>query len=334
MRVHANLSIFIPHLGCPNHCSFCDQKIISGKVHAPSPAEVKELCARALQGNIGERFSKREIAFFGGSFTAIDREYMQALLKAASGFVGPGKFDGIRISTRPDAIDTEILSLLKQGKVTAIELGAQSMEERVLLKNRRGHTAEDVRRAAKLIRENGFSLGVQMMTGLYGDSSEGAFFTAQELIRLLPDTVRIYPTVVLAGTELDRLYRAGEYQPPGVEESVALCAALIELFEEAGVQVIRVGLHASEELAAKQTAGAYHPAFCELCRSRLMLEQILRGLKEMEQKEITLVIHPRDYSKVVGQHRKNLLFLQKKGYQIQVETDQEQPKGKIRIKGG
>lgn len=189
-----------------------------------------------------------EIAFFGGSFTAIDPDYRLALLKTAHAACETYGFAGIRCSTRPDAIDDERLTVLKQYGVTAIELGAQSMDSEVLLLNRRGHTAKDVENAARLIRAYGFELGLQMMTGLPGDSDAKAMKTVKRLLALKPNTMRIYPTIVLENTPLCDLYRAGKYTPQTLEEAVSLCAKLIPMIEQRGVKLIRVGLHASEEL--------------------------------------------------------------------------------------
>ena len=200
-----------------------------------------------------------EIAFFGGSFTAIPREQMVSLLAPAKEAVERFGFRGLRCSTRPDAVDREVLSLLKAYHMAAVELGAQSMDSQVLQLNRRGHTPEDTVRAAGLIREAGLELGVQMMTGLYGSTPEKDLKTAKALIALRPDTARIYPTVVLEGTPLAELYRRGLYRPQTVEEAVDLCAQLLPLFEEAGVRVIRLGLHAQKDVERRRIAGALPP---------------------------------------------------------------------------
>ncbi|MBR7061045.1 MAG: radical SAM protein [Eubacterium sp.] len=188
-----NISIFVPHLGCPKQCSFCNQKTITGKQNQPTPEDVE----KALETALKRRGYEYEIAFFGGSFTAIDRQYMISLLEAAFPYIENGSVKGIRISTRPDCIDTETLDILKKYGVSSIELGAQSMDDEVLQANLRGHTAKDVENASKLIKEYGFELGLQMMTGLYKDTDEKAIETAKKIIALKPETVRIYPTVVL-----------------------------------------------------------------------------------------------------------------------------------------
>ena len=209
---HSNISIFVPHIGCKHQCTFCNQREITGQQYCPGADDVISAAQQAKR-DLGERTKNAEIAFFGGSFTAIKRSYMTELLEAAYPFVKDGSFYGIRLSTRPDAIDREVLDILRGYGVTSIELGAQSMDDDVLKMNRRGHTAADVEKASALIKEYGFSLGLQMMTGLYGSSDEKDRETARRLARLSPETVRIYPTVVMRGTELYGLYSRGEYSP-------------------------------------------------------------------------------------------------------------------------
>ena len=309
----SNIAVFVPHSGCPQRCSFCDQHTISGQSQRVTGQDVQSILTKALEN---PRHAENQIAFFGGSFTAIAREYMLELLDATVPF--REAFAGIRISTRPDAIDEEILSILKQYDVRAIELGAQSMDEEVLRLNRRGHSAQDVVRAAALIRENGFELGVQMMTGLPGDTPQKAIETAKALIALKPATVRIYPTVVLEGTLLAELYRAGEFLPQSLEEAIELCAELIPLFEEAGVRIIRVGLHASELLESRYVAGAWHPAFREKCLSRIWLQKAERALADRECGSYTLAVGSAYLSQMVGQKKENILALEKAGYRIKV----------------
>lgn len=262
-----------------------------------------------------------EIAFFGGSFTAIERGYMLELLEAAYEFVRSGTVAGIRISTRPDAIDGEILDILKQYGVTAIELGAQSMRDEVLFKNRRGHTAQDVVNSARLIQQYGFSLGLQMMTGLYGDDDEGARDTARKLAELQPDTVRIYPTVVLEGTELAEKMRAGEYRPQNYEGAANLCAELLEFFEDKGIKVIKLGLHASDGVEGQRVGGAYHPAFRELCEGILYEQKIRRILTAQYPNGGNFIVYVdrHEISKASGQKKCNVLQLAQDGYHIQIK---------------
>lgn len=269
---------------------------------------------------MGERVQNAEIAFFGGSFTAIDRQYMLALLKAAYRAGREYGFSGIRCSTRPDAIDRERLDILKTYGVTAIELGAQSMNDEVLRLNRRGHTAQDVENAARLIREYGFELGLQMMTGLPGDDDVSAVQTMRSLLALQPDTMRIYPAIVLENTQLYDWYRAGRYTPQTLEEAVTLCARLIPEIERAGVRLLRVGLHASEELE-NRAAGPYHPAFMELCRSRIFLNALTAELNARGVRKAVVHAAPQILSIALGQKRSNLEKLREMGYEIEVRPD-------------
>lgn len=317
---HANIALFIPHNGCPHQCAFCNQRTISGAAEQPSADDVRAAVHTALSLPKFDG-SGAEIAFFGGSFTAIERGYMLELLEAAYEFVKSGAVAGIRISTRPDAIDEEILEMLKQYGVTSIELGAQSMRDEVLERNRRGHTAQDVVNASQLIRQCGFSLGLQMMTGLYGDDDEGAKDTARRLAALQPDTVRIYPTVVLEGTELAEKMRAGEYCPPDYESAAALCAELLEFFEDKEIKVIKLGLHASDGVEGQRVGGAYHPAFRELCEGNLYY-QIIRGqLMECYPDGGAFVVYvdKHDVSKASGQKKCNLVKLAQEGWYVKIK---------------
>ncbi len=245
---------------------------------------------------------------------------MHMLLEAATPYFD--RFKGIRISTRPDCIDGEILSLLRQNKVTAIELGAQSMDDRVLCMNERGHNSADVVCAAELIRNGGFELGLQMMTGLYGSSDELDLYTAERFIELRPDTVRVYPTIVMKGTRLGELYEQGVYRPQELDGAVALCARLLTLFERGGIRVIRVGLHDTESLRRDMLAGPYHPAFRELCESRIMLDKATALLKDKEPGAYTLRVSPRSRSKMTGNKKMNLIALFDRGYDITILEDE------------
>lgn len=308
----ANVAIFVPNIGCPHKCSFCDQTEIAGQESAPTAEEVEKTAKKALS-ELGEKAKDAEIAFFGGSFTAIEPEYMLSLLNAAYPFVGSGGFKGIRISTRPDAVDANMLMTLKRYGVTAIELGAQSMNERVLKLNYRGHTRHDVEAASKLIRGYGIELGLQMMTGLYGSSAEADIMTAHAIAELMPTTVRIYPTIVIKNTMLSRLFDDGRYVPPSLEETVLLCAKLLLFFRERNIQVIRLGLHASPSIEKNYCAGPWHPAFRELCESVIYREKAEKALKILEAAsgEAILYVPCGSVSKLSGQHRKNIIELEK-----------------------
>ncbi|MGN1110605.1 MAG: elongator complex protein 3 [Oscillospiraceae bacterium] len=314
-----NVSIFIPHIGCPHRCTFCDQRSISGAVKAPSAADVSRVLEEQA-GHLAERGFMAEIAFFGGSFTAVPRAYMLELLEAAR--TARERFpvySGIRCSTRPDCVSEEIVSVLRGYGVTAVELGAQSMDDEVLRLNERGHTAEDVRRASELIKRSGIELGLQMMTGLWGDSPEKSLRTAEEFIKIHPAAVRIYPTVILRGTRLGELYESGKYRSFSFEETVDLCAELLRRFEDNGISVIRMGLHASPDVEREMLSGVYHPAFREIVESRLFLRDMQTRLSRMEKGRYTVLTDNRNISKAVGQKRANIEELRKLGYEISVK---------------
>lgn len=321
-KKHSNISLFIPHNGCPHRCAFCNQRTISGAVRQPTAEDVREAVNTALASPRFEGDSA-EIAFFGGSFTAIDRGYMTELLEAAYEFIADGQVAGIRISTRPDAIDDEILTVLKKYGVTSIELGAQSMRDEVLEMNRRGHTAQDVVVASQLIKKYGFSLGLQMMTGLYGDDNVGARYTARQLAALRPDTVRIYPTVVLEGTELAEKMRTGEYRPQGYQDAAELCAQLLRFFEQKGIRVIKLGLHASDGVEGSMVGGAYHPAFRELCEGILYYRLIRNTLLEQfpDGGNFVVYVPKANISKATGQKKSNILRLAEEGWHVVMKGD-------------
>ncbi len=329
----ANVAIFVPHNGCPNKCSFCDQRHITGCVAQPDSKDVKNALEIALD-SLKEKSKDTEIAFFGGSFTAIDREYMHSLLESTKNFID--SFKGIRISTRPDAINEEILDILKSYKVTSIELGAQSMSDIVLKANERGHSAEDVCKASILIKSYGFSLGLQMMTGLYKSDDELDIFTAEEFIKLKPDTVRIYPTVVLKNTTLESLLLRGDYISPDAFEASKLCAKLIPMFEKAGIKIIRVGLHDSETLRNNMLGGAFHPAFRELCEAQIYFENIISELKvqHIENGDINIFVPKSDLSKAIGQKGYNKQKLISLGYKPKFYEDDTLAGRQVLIKKG
>ncbi len=323
---HGNISFFVPHLGCPCKCSFCDQYAITGGAKPPAPEEVARVCAQAAK-QLGQRAKNVQIAFFGGSFTAIPRETMTALLEPAFKAVKEFGFAGIRCSTRPDAIDRDRLELLSQYGVTAVELGAQSMNDNVLALNRRGHTAAQTAEAAGLIRSYGMELGLQMMTGLYGDSEETALETVESIIALHLDTVRIYPAILMPGTYLHELYQKGEYRPQTLEEAASLCARLLPRFEEAGVRVIRVGLHAERDVEARKLAGPYHPAFRELVQSRVFLDSLLPVLEAQGAGSYTVRVHPKTISVALGERKGNVKLLKDRGYTAVFRQDEKIERG-------
>ena len=317
-----NISVFIPHNGCPHRCTFCDQRSISGVRKAPTADEVSALLASQLPV-LRKSGIQAEIAFFGGSFTGIDRGYMISLLDTAHSFVRtyPDVYTGIRCSTRPDFIDDGILDILSEYGMTAVELGAQSMNDEVLRLNERGHTAADAEKAARLIKERGFSLGLQMMTGLYGDKPEYCVETARRFIELGADTVRIYPTVILSGTRLGELYKSGAYTSFTFDDTVNLCAVLLRMFTEAGIPVIRLGLHASREVEGEMLGGVYHPALREIVESRIFCEDMLKEMKRLGGNRFTVYTDPSNISRVSGHNRENRSRLNEMGIDFRIRSE-------------
>lgn len=326
----SNISIFIPHVGCPHKCSFCNQRTITGTEKIPHAKEVEEICKQAL-GEVKD-IEASEIAFFGGSFTAVPRDYMMELLNSAQPFIGEGGFKGIRISTRPDCIDDEILDILESYKVTSIELGAQSMCDNVLAANERGHTAKDVENAVKLIKSRGsFELGLQMMVGLYKSCEEAERETWEKICTLKPDTVRIYPTVILEGTRLGELYKSGEYKLMGFDKAIKLCADFLRDAEEKNIKVLKLGLHSSADVEEKMLGGFYHPAFRELCEGQIYRELFEAEIKKVPNaKYADFLVSKKNLSKALGQKKSNKEYFKTKGIMLNIYTADE-VKGRFEI---
>ena len=327
---HANVAFFVPMVGCPHRCSFCDQNSITGESGVPTPEEVDKTLKKAARELHG--FSeKAEIAFFGGSFTMIPRELMESLLSVAKKWIDRKAFSGIRISTRPDAIDEEVLAVLKEYGVTSIELGAQSCDNEVLLKNRRGHTFEDTQKASELIKNAGFSLGLQMMTGMPGSTKELDMLTAARFAALKPETMRIYPTLVLKNTLLAKWFAEGEFVPQTVEEAAAECAELLDVFELYNIKVIRLGLHAEESLEENLVAGPYHPAFREICESLRFRKKIAPMLTRLPKGSYLLKVAPSEVSKCSGQHKANIEHWLSLGYAVKITPDKNLNPGDFEV---
>lgn len=328
MGRHKTLAFFIPHCGCPHQCSFCDQRTISGALHLPQPAEIAETCQAMLERSAP--LEDAEIAFFGGSFTAVDTAYQTALLTAVQPFLGAGKFQGVRISTRPDAIDAKVLERLKRFHVTAVELGAQSMSEAVLETNERGHTAQAVREASVAIRDAGISLGLQQMVGLYGSTLADEYDTLEQLLQCQPDTLRIYPTVVLAGTRLADFCAEGVYPLLSQEEVLDYCADALCRCQKAQVCVIRLGLHDTPTIREQMVAGYFHPAYRELVEARLYRRALLKAAEVCGKPELFVETAPHTLSKALGQHGGNRTWLAEQGISLVIKESADVPTGKIR----
>ena len=317
-----NIPIFIPHEGCPHDCSFCNQRKITGVTTTVKPHQVHSMIEKHLSF-LPDCKRHIEVAFFGGSFTGLPLKKQENFYRVAGEF--RGEIDGIRLSTRPDYINAEVLSLAKAWGVTTIELGAQSAFDRVLVQNLRGHTFQDTKEAAALIQDYGIGLGLQMMTGLPGSNREWDIKTAELLAELKPDCVRVYPTLVLNGTAMEQQYRAGEYSPQTLEEAVETAKRVLTVFRNREIPVIRLGLHAGEELREEGNivAGPFHPAFGELVENRIWRDRIEEEIKKTISfpKEISIQVPFGEVSKAVGQKRCNLTYFQEKyGVYVKIES--------------
>ena len=341
MKKQYIIPIFVPHLGCPNDCIFCNQKSISGQKSNMTKEKAKEIIENYLK-SIDKENAQIEIAFFGGSFTAIEEERQEELLQVASEFVKSGQVESIRVSTRPDAIDKKILKRLKKYKVKTIELGVQSSNNYILKRINRGHTFEDVKRAAKLIRWNGFRLGVQMMVGLPESTTIDEINTAKELIKLKPKMVRIYPVLVIKNTPLEKELEKGTYKPLTVVQAVEVCKEIVRLFYDKNIDIIRIGLQPTDEISepgsekSEVVAGPYHPAFRQLVESAMWYDAIVGKIKRLnvKVKEVEVTVNPVDANNVIGHKKenvKNLKELYDLNLVLKQDSKMKQGKSKIEI---
>ncbi len=316
-----NIPIFVPHYGCPFDCVFCNQKHITGQRHEIDGARVKEIINEHLSTIEKVEEKRVEAAFFGGSFTAIETEKQIELLKSAYEFVKCGRIDGIRLSTRPDYIDDEIVSRLVKYGVTAVELGVQSLDDEVLKFSGRGHKSDVVEEAVKVLKRYPVEVGLQMMTGLPGDNVEKSMSTCKRIIALNPDCVRIYPTLVIKDTGLERLYNDGKYIPQSLDDAVSLAADLMMEFRKNEINVIRVGLAATEEISfgGALVAGPFHSAFGELAEGEIFYKKIIGFMNDKEYSEF--LINPKDISKVIGNGKRNIKRLEENNKRIKLISD-------------
>jgi len=335
------IPFFIPHAGCPHQCVFCNQKNISGQIRPVDPATIPKIIITYLDTQVKK--GPVQAAFYGGSFPALPRHEQHAYLEAVRPFLGSGHIEAIRLSTRPDCISKEILAFLKDHRVRIVELGVQSMDDRVLALAGRGHAAGDTITAVKLLKENGFTIGLQLMAGLPGDSADTFMDTVNTVIGLRPHFVRIYPLLVLKGTPLEELYKNGGYTPLSLDAAVLLCRNALLRFEQAGIEVIRIGLQPTRELEKPGTilAGPYHPGFRQLVESSILLDRMRRYLSGSGQNgaSVVFLVNPRDVSAAVGQKRSNLVIL-KKEFELKnigIQPDRNVPrmtaKGEKRSRG-
>jgi len=334
---HVIIPIFVPHKGCPHDCIFCNQKKISGQIVDLRPSEIPEIIEEHLKTIPEDAFV--EIAFFGGSFTAIDKPLQRDYLSMAAPYIERGRVSEIRISTRPDSIDDEILDMLAQFNVKTIELGVQSLDDGVLKASCRGHDSQCVYREAELIKKKGFRLGIQTMTGLPCDTREKCIDTAKKIISMKPDIVRIYPALVIKGTQLERDFYKGRYIPQKLDEAVELCAELLALYNENGIRVIRIGLQITDNInegpGSEVVAGPIHSAFRQLVESKLALKKIEAILNKTDLsrvKHIIIKTGKSNISNVVGHKRTNINYLKGKyGITSISVADDENLNGEITI---
>ncbi len=310
------IPIFLPNLGCPHQCAFCNQTSITGVT--PDTISPETLCLLINEFLEYKKTQRRsvQVSFYGGNFLGLKKEYIRILLDETTKFVKNKRIDSIRFSTRPDTISDKQLDIIKNYPVSTIEIGVQSMDNQVLAMAKRGHTALDTEKAAALLKERNYDVGMQMMVGLPGDDETKSLFTAQRIASLSPDFVRIYPTVVLAHSRLAVWYRNGEYTPWSLSRCVALVKSLYLFFKSKKIPVIRMGLQASEDLAKDTTilAGPYHPAFGHMVHSEIFMDMavsIIQAEKRSYDK-ITINVHPRSISKMRGLKNKNVESLKNK----------------------
>ncbi|MBQ2937290.1 MAG: radical SAM protein [Clostridia bacterium] len=333
------IPVFVPHLGCPNDCVFCNQKSISGQKKNITKEDAKKTIEYYLD-NIKDKKGKKEIAFFGGSFTGIDVNVQEELLQVAYEYIKKGQVDSIRISTRPDYINREILKRLKKYKVKTIELGVQSTNDYILKRANRGHDFNDVKKASKLIRWYGFNLGHQMMVGLPESTRNDEINTAKALIKLKPKMVRIYPVLVIKGTRLEKECEEGIYEPLTVVQAVEICKQLVRMFVNKKIDVIRVGLQNTDEICepgkeeSEVIAGPFHPAFRQLVESSMWYDAIVEKIKRLnvKVKEVKVTVNPIDINNVIGHKKENVKKL-KEMYEVDliVKQDKKIKQGKSKI---
>jgi len=341
MKKQYIIPIFVPHLGCPNDCIFCNQKSISGQKKNMTKEEAKKIIDNFLK-SIKKEEAQVEIAFYGGSFTAISPEKQEELLQVAYEYIESGDVESIRISTRPDCIDKETLKRLKKYKVKTIELGVQSANDYILKRSNRGHNFEDVKKASKMIRWNGLKLGHQMMVGLPESTRIDEINTAKALIKLKPKMVRIYPVLVVKNTKLEKEFEAGNYEPLPLVQAVEVCKELVRMFDNKNIEIIRIGLQNTDEISepgskeSEVVAGPYHPAFRQLVESAMWYDAIVGKIKKLnvKVKEVEVTVNPIDSNNVIGHKKENVLKL-KDTYDVDLILKQDenikQGKSKIEI---
>ncbi|MBU8850219.1 MAG: radical SAM protein [Desulfobacterales bacterium] len=305
------IPVFIPHSGCPHQCAFCNQTIItSQKSRVPDKTVIHQIVKQYLHYK-GNR-EQVELAFFGGNFLGLAPETIIQLLDLIQPYIQEKKIDGIRFSTRPDTITQQMLDLIMQYNISAVELGVQSMNDEVLSKSRRGHTGMDTIKAIHLLKEYPFKIGIQVMVGLPGDNEDSLFESTKKVVQLAPDFARIYPLMVLKGSLMEQWYSKGRYHPLSLDETVRLVKKMVQIFKAANVDVIRMGLQASDimEDESMVLAGPWHPAFGHLVLSGLFYDMVCNKIDKspdlLKSEKIVLTVHPKSESRLRGDKNTNL----------------------------
>lgn len=313
--------VFLPHAGCPYQCVYCNQHAVTGKPPVMDSAnDLPQRVSESLENLFANPKTFQlpgEIAFYGGTFTALDGGIVRGVLDAALQWVHGGRATGIRFSTRPDGLSQEMCSLLAEYPVRTVELGVQSLSDRVLEKVRRGYSAASVEAVAATVKENGWNLGIQLMAGLPGDTPGVFLESVVEAIRLRPSFVRLYPTLVLEGTLLAEWFRRGEYRPLGIDEAVEWCVPALDALRRTGIPVARMGLHPEPGLVSGGTVlgGPFHPAFGHMVKSawwRRQVDDRLEGSRENKGRTLTIHVARAAVSEVVGHCRGNVLHWKEK----------------------
>ena len=339
MKKEYIIPIFVPNLGCPNCCVFCNQRKISGEQRQVTSEDVKNTIEYYLQ-NFRDDNKYVEVAFFGGSFTGIEENVQNNLLEAVQSYIDEGKVNSIRISTRPDYIDKDTLKRLKHYRVKTIELGVQSTNNYILAKSKRGHTFEDVRIASKLIRKYGFILGHQMMVGLPESTALDEVTTAKNLIKLKPKIVRIYPVLVIKNTELEDMYKKGEYTPLSINQAVERCKEVVKLFNDKNIEVIRIGLQNTNTIdepghnESEVVAGPYHPAFRQLVESSMWYDSVVEEIKQFNTKVklVQVRANPVNINNIIGHKKENIEKLnQIYDVEVKVVADEKIKPGHFKV---
>lgn len=335
MKKHAIIPVFIPHKGCPNDCVFCNQKAITARTADVTTEDVRNLIDNYLPTLENRGLETIELAFFGGSFTGIPMEEQSAFLAVAKEYKDKGLIHKIHMSTRPDYIDEQILDNLKKYDADIIELGVQSFDPDVLTASNRGHKAEDVYKACDLIKSYGFELGIQLMIGLPGDSMEKCIFSAKETVRIGPSIARLYPTIVLNDTELFNMYKAGIYEPLTTEEAVKITKEMYKLLDDAGINIIRVGLKSTDLITegGEVRGHTYHPAFRQLVEGEIAREQLEAQLQELiedDTQDLAFISSGPSFSNMIGNSKANRIYFEKKypNLKIRFKVDHSLEDGK------